>query len=126
MYDFEQIQELRKEIIDERIVSIRLRLAGILFVLLYWVCDYKSLFNSMNVEVGPFTKATMATSSWLCEWWFIAIPLLWIGWRKLEDGCLTSLSPRHLRYVASALFILAFGIILSVQMPMLKLINNVG
>ena len=126
MSEMAQVEALRREIRADRMVSIRFWLLAIVWGLTLWLPEYKSIFNSMNVELPAVTKLMLATSDILEDWWFLILPAGWVVWRMFEDRFLANATNRRLRFVSYMMAALALAGLWAMQSPWNKLINNVG
>jgi general secretion pathway protein F len=126
MKELDAIEELRQEIRTERISSIRFRLAAIVFIQMYFVPQFVGILHSMNVELPAFTKLVLAGSDIMLGWWFVFLPAGAIGWRTFETMVLVHQPLVRLRWIARLMVLLLIAIVLSVQLPLMRGIHNVG
>lgn len=119
-----RIDALERELRNERLCSLRMRLLVGVYVVACVVPQFQSIFNSMNVELPATTKALLWGSTVLEDWGLFLLPLGWVLWRMFEDRLLTtSVRMRVARHVVTVAVILTG---FALYMPMMKLINNVG
>lgn len=121
-----QIDELRREIRADRLIVLRCWMVYLTWACTFWVPEYRSIFNSMNIELPLATKALLGISGLLVDWWFFMLPGLWITWRMFEDRWLLRQSHGTLRLASFIALAIAFFGNQALTQPLLKLINNVG
>jgi type II secretory pathway component PulF len=119
-----RIDALERELRNERLCSVRMRLLVGVYLVASVVPQFQSIFNSMNVELPASTKMLLWTSTTIEDWGLFLLPLAWILWRVVEDRLLTT--PLRLRIARHAITWSVVLIGFALYMPMLKLINNVG
>jgi type IV pilus assembly protein PilC len=122
----QRIDAIEREFRAERMSSIRLRLLFAIYAVTRVVPEFKSIFNSMNVELPGVTKTVLAVSDIFQDWWFLVLPAAWIGWRLFEERFLRKGPMFRIRLAARLLLVALIGLAYALYMPMLKLINNVG
>ena len=60
-----QIDELRREIRADRLIVLRCWMVYLTWACTFWVPEYRSIFNSMNIELPLATKALLGISGLL-------------------------------------------------------------
>ena len=126
MSELDQINHLREEFRRDRVVTLRFWVCFLLWGIVYIAPDFKSIFNSMNVELPCGTRVVLFMSDVMLDWWFFVLPAVWIGWRLVEDRVLKRMTLATLGNTARLGVLLAILMGLAMFSPMLKLINNVG
>lgn len=126
MSDMAQVEALRREMRADRMIVTRFWTGFFVWALMFWLPSYKSIFNSMNVELPLATKALLGMSDIMQDWWFLLLPAGWIAWRTFEDRWLAHQSNRMLRWASYIAFGIAILVNLAVQSVWPKLISNVG
>jgi hypothetical protein len=107
-------------------------LAFVLFFgLLFWVPRYEKIFNDFNMQLPAMTKALIATSRWLGDYWYVVIfPVgllfaagLWILSRLCRFPRSRRLGLHWLWFiVVTLLLLLASGTaVISIWLPYMKL-----
>ena len=119
-------------------IYILLKVAWIFF---FEVPEFKSIFESMNIELPLVTQWILATSDVLNEYWFIILPLvfgvvfnfvlfgvLYVKLRGIRyERYFQGLIPFALVFSATVgAFVLDKVIQIAIYLPMLRLTNSVG
>ena len=119
--------ELERILRAQALNRIRFMLMVTMWFLTCSLPEFRSIYESMNVELPLCTRVMMFLSVGFEHAWFVLVPLVWVGWRAYEERVLKRVSVTAVDWVARLMIagtLMAFYS--GCWSPMMKLINNVG
>lgn len=119
-----RIDALERELRTERMTSVRMRLLVGVYLVANVVPQFRSIFNSMNVELSALTKVLLWAGLAIEDWGLVLLPAAWVLWRLIEDRVLTT--PARLRLARHAITMSVILAGFALCMPMMNVCNNVG
>jgi type II secretory pathway component PulF len=120
-------EELEKILYRSALGKLRFCALGFVWFLMFCLTDFKSIYNSMNIELPRVTQLMIWASDLLQDFWFVLVPLMWVGWRVWEERALKRLNHTTLEWLARLATIATLTALhQGCWAPFMKLINNVG